>query len=120
MLANPVGQRRILPEQLAHPFQIMFPQRQRNRFPLLRCVELRLERTRQQLLHLRVAAIACNLDRIIVHPEIQRVAIVIEQEANDVDAILADGEVQRLAIVVVRPGQRRIFCDERSHGLEIA
>ena len=92
-------------EQLAHLFQIVLPQRQRDRFPLRRCVELRVQRVRQQLLHLRVAAVACNLDRIIVHPEIQRVAIVLEQEANDVDAILAHGEVQRLAIVVVRPGQ---------------
>jgi hypothetical protein len=30
---------------------------------------------------------------------------VLEQEANDVDAILAHGEVKRLAIVVVRPPQ---------------
>ena len=66
------------------------------------------------------ASIVSDLDRIIVHPEIQRVAIVLEQEANDVDAILAHGEVQRLAIVVVRPGQRPIFCDERSCGFEIA
>lgn len=34
---------------------------------------------------------------------IQRVVIVLEQEANDVDAILAHGEVERLAVVVVRP-----------------
>ena len=123
-LAGPLvalaDERRLRVEQLAHLFQIVFPQRQRDRLPLRRRIELRVERVRQQLLQLRVAAIACNLDRIIVHPEIQRVAILLEQEANDVGAILAHGEVKRLAIVVVRPGQRRIFCDERSYGCEIA
>jgi hypothetical protein len=108
-LAGPLvalaDERRLRVEQLAHLFQIVFPQRRRDRLPLRRCVELRVERVRQQPLHLRVAAIACNLDRIIVHPEIQRVAIALEQEANDVDAILAHGEVKRLAIVVVRPPQ---------------
>ena len=89
-------------EQLAHLLQIVIPQRQRDRLPLRRGVELRFERVRQQLLHLRVAAIACNLDRIVVHPEVQRVAIVLEQESHDVDAVLAHGEVERLAIVVVR------------------
>ena len=110
-------ERRLRVEQLAHLFQIVLPQRQRDRFPLRRGVELRVERVRQQPLHLRVAAIACNLERIVVHPEIQRVAIVLEQEARDVDAILAHGEVERLAIVVVRPRQRRISCDERTTAL---
>ena len=107
-------------EQLAHPLQVVIPQRQRDRFALRRGVESRFERVRQQLFHLRVAAIACNLDRIVVHPEIQRVAIVLEQEPDDVDAVLAHGEVERLAIVVVRPRERRIFGDERPHGFEIA
>ena len=107
-------------EQLAHPLQVVIPQRQRDRFALRRGVEPRFERVRQQLLHLLVAAIACNLDRVVVHPEIDRIAIVLEQESHDIDAVLADGEVERLAIVVVRPRERWISCDERSYGFEIA
>ena len=76
--------------------------------------------SRQQLFHLRVAAIASDLDRIVVHPEIHRVAIVLEQESHDVDAVLAHGEVERLAIVVVRPRERRISCDQRAYGFEVA
>jgi hypothetical protein len=113
-------ERRLRVEQLSHLFEIVFPQRRGDRLPSRRCVELRVERLRQELLHLRVAAIARNLDRIVVYPQIQRVAIVLEQKANDVDVILTHGEVERLAIVVVRPRQRGIFCDERSYGCEIA
>jgi hypothetical protein len=100
-------------EELGHLLRVMIPQRQRDRLTFRRRVELRFERVREQLLHLRVAAIACDLDWIVIHPEIQRVVIVLEQETNNVDAVLAHGEVERLAIVVVRPRQRRIVLDQR-------
>jgi hypothetical protein len=44
---------------------------------------------------------------------------VIEQESRDVHAVLAHGEVQRLPVLIVRARQRRIFGDERLHGMEI-
>ena len=107
-------------EQLAHPRQIVLPQRERNRFALPRGVERRLERLGQQPLHLHVATIARNLQRAVVEPQVHRVAIVLEQESRDVDAILANGEVERLAIGVVGARQRRIPGDERASGVEIA
>ena len=107
-------------EQLAHPRQIVLPQRERNRFALRRGVELRVERLGQQPLHLHVAAIARNLQRAVVEPQIHRVVIVLEQKSRDVDAILANGEVERLAIGVVGARQRRIPGDERANGVEIA
>ena len=107
-------------KQLAHPRQIVLPQRERNRFALRRSVELRVERLGQQPLHLHVAAIARNLQRAVVEPQIHRVVIVLEQKSRDVDAILANGEVERLAIGVVGARQRRIPGDERANGVEIA
>ena len=107
-------------KQLAHPRQIVLPQRARNRFALRRSVELRVERLGQQPLHLHVAAIARNLQRAVVEPQIHRVVIVLEQESRDVEPILANGEVERLAIGVVGARQRRIPGDERANGVEIA
>jgi hypothetical protein len=106
---------RLRVEQLAHLFQVVCPQRQCDRLPLRRGVEPRVERLRQQLLHLRVAAIACNLDRIIVHPEIQRVAIVVEQEANDVDVVLAHGEAVRESARCPLPRVKMYTSLHRAH-----
>jgi len=73
---------------------------------------------RQEPFHLGVAAVACHLDRIVVDPEVNRVAIVFE-ESHDLQTVLTHSEVERLAIVVVRPCQRGIFGDERSYTVEI-
>ena len=111
---------RLRVEQLAHPFEVVFPQRRRDRLALRRGVKPRFERVRQQLLHLPVPAIACYLNRVVVYPEIQRVPIVFEKKADHVDAVLAHGEIERLAIVVVRSRERWIFCDELPDAFEIA
>jgi hypothetical protein len=110
---------RLRVQQLAHPLQVVIPQRLRNRVALRRGVESGFERVRQQRFHRRVAAIAGNLERIVVHPEIERVVIVLEQESHDFHAVLPHGEVERLAVVVMRARERRISCDQRSHGFEI-
>ena len=107
-------------EQRPHLLQAAPPDRLRGRLAARRSVELRFERVDEHALHGGITAVARDLDRVIVDPQIQRVVVVIEKEPRDVNAILAHGEVERLPVVVMGARERAIFRNQRLHGPEVS
>src|SRR5688572_25902897 len=106
-------------EQLAKFAETTLANGSRGRFSFVRNTAF-AEFLNQQTLHLRVAAIARDVQQTIVDRQADRVRVALNQKRGNCETIFANGKINRFAIVIVAARQIRSRGKEPLDGFEVA
>ena len=74
----------------------------------------------QERLHLDIAAVASDLDQVVLERQTDRIHPAIQQEGRSLDLVLAHGEVEGRAVCVLAAYERRVFLQKRLDRLDVA